>query len=55
VHGAAGIFHRHANIVVNLGGATAAEVLYLIELARDTVLRETGHELIPEIGLIGEF
>jgi UDP-N-acetylmuramate dehydrogenase len=55
VHGAAGIFHRHANIVVNLGGATAAEVLYLIDLARDTVLRETGHELIPEIGLIGEF
>jgi UDP-N-acetylmuramate dehydrogenase len=55
VHGAAGIFHRHANIVVNLGGATAAEVLHLIDLARETVLRETGHELVPEIGLLGEF
>jgi UDP-N-acetylmuramate dehydrogenase len=55
VHGAAGIFHRHANIIVNLGGATAAEVLHLIELARETVLRETGHELVPEIGFIGEF
>jgi len=55
VHGAAGIFHRHANIIVNLGGATAAEVLHLIDLARETVLRETGYELVPEIGLIGEF
>jgi UDP-N-acetylmuramate dehydrogenase len=55
VHGAAQIFHRHANIIVNLGGATAAEVRWLMDLARETVLRETGHELVPEIGLIGEF
>lgn len=55
VHGRAGIFHRHANIIVNLGGATAAEVRALIDLARETVLRETGHELVPEIGFIGEF
>jgi len=55
VHGNAGIFHKHANIIVNLGGATAAEVRYLIDLARDTVHRELGYELEPEIGLIGEF
>lgn len=55
VLGGAGIFHRHANIIVNLGGATAAEVRALMELARDTVHRETGYELIPEIGLIGTF
>lgn len=55
VHGRAQIFHRHANIIVNLGGATAAEVCHLIELARKTVARETGYELVPEIGLIGEF
>lgn len=55
LHGAAQIFHRHANIIVNLGGATAAEVRWLIDHARETVLRETGHELEPEIGLIGEF
>lgn len=55
VHGGAGIFHRHANIVVNLGGATAAEVRHLIDLARDTVARETGHVLTPEISFIGEF
>jgi UDP-N-acetylmuramate dehydrogenase len=55
VHGAAQLFHRHANIIVNLGGATARQVRELIDLARDTVLRETGYELEPEIGFIGEF
>lgn len=55
VHGAAQIFHRHANIIVNLGGATAAEVRWLMELAIATVERETGHVLTPEIGLLGEF
>ncbi|TVP74076.1 MAG: UDP-N-acetylmuramate dehydrogenase [Gemmatimonadales bacterium] len=55
VHGAAGIFHRHANIIVNLGGATAQEVRWLIDLARDTVLRELGWELVPEIGFVGRF
>jgi UDP-N-acetylmuramate dehydrogenase len=55
VHGGAGIFHRHANIIVNLGGATASDVRYLIDHARDTVLRETGHELVPEIMFVGDF
>jgi UDP-N-acetylmuramate dehydrogenase len=55
VHGGAGIFHRHANIIVNLGGATAADVLALVRLARDTVRERLGHELVPEIGFIGDF
>jgi UDP-N-acetylmuramate dehydrogenase len=55
VLGGAGIFHKHANIVVNLGGATAVEVRTLIDLARETVARETGHELVPEIAFVGEF
>lgn len=55
VHGGAGIFHKHANIIVNLGGATAADVRALMELAQETVERETGHRLVPEIGLVGEF
>lgn len=54
-HGNAAIFHKHANIIVNLGGATAAEVRALIELAQTTVQRELGYELHPEIGMIGEF
>jgi len=55
VLGGAGIFHKHANIIVNLGGATAADVRALMELAQTTVARNTGYELVPEIGLIGEF
>ncbi|MEX2528509.1 MAG: UDP-N-acetylmuramate dehydrogenase [Gemmatimonadota bacterium] len=55
VHGNAAIFHKHANIIVNLGGASAAEVRWLMDLARDTVHRETGYELVSEIGLVGEF
>lgn len=55
VLGGAGIFHRHANIIVNLGGATAAEVRALIDLCRDTVRDRTGYELTPEIGFLGEF
>jgi UDP-N-acetylmuramate dehydrogenase len=55
VHGSAQIFHKHANIIVNLGGATAAEVRALIELAQTTVERELGYTLKPEIGFVGEF
>lgn len=55
VHGAAQIFHKHANIVVNLGGATASDVRTLIDLSRSTVLRETGYDLEPEIIFVGEF
>jgi UDP-N-acetylmuramate dehydrogenase len=55
VLGNAQIFHKHANIIVNLGGATAADVVKLIELAQSTVERELGYSLRTEIGLIGEF
>jgi UDP-N-acetylmuramate dehydrogenase len=55
VLGGAQFFHKHANIIVNLGGATAAEVRALIELAQETVLRELGYALRTEIGMIGEF
>ena len=55
VHNGAGIFHKHANIIVNFGGATAADVRTLIDRARDTVARETGHELVPEIAFVGDF
>ncbi len=55
VLGNAQIFHKHANIIVNLGGATAADVTALITLAQETVRRELGHELKTEIGMVGEF
>lgn len=53
--GNAQIFHKHANIIVNLGGATAADVCGLIDLAQSTVQRELGYELRTEIGMVGEF
>jgi UDP-N-acetylmuramate dehydrogenase len=55
VLGGAGIFEKHANIIVNLGGATAADVRGLIDLVQETVAHETGHHLVPEIGFVGEF
>jgi UDP-N-acetylmuramate dehydrogenase len=55
IHGGAQIFHKHANIIVNIGGATASDVRALIELAQSTVERELGYSLETEIGMIGEF
>ncbi len=55
VHGGAAIFQKHANIIVNVGGATSADVRTLIDLAQETVLRETGHRLEPEISFVGDF
>jgi len=51
--GGAQISPKHANFIVNMGGATAADVRALIDVARETVLRETGHELVPEISVVG--
>ena len=53
--GNAQIFHKHANIIVNLGGATAAEVRALMNLARDTVAARLGYVLEPEILMVGDF
>ena len=53
--GGAMITHRHANIFVNVDEARAADICALIELARDTVERETGYRLETEIDFIGEF
>ncbi len=51
--GAAEISTRHANFIVNHGGATADDVIRLIERAQETVLRETGVELETEVQLLG--
>jgi UDP-N-acetylmuramate dehydrogenase len=45
----------HANFVVNLGGATAREVLALMNLARSRVKDRFGVVLEPEVRLAGEF
>ncbi|HEX9605531.1 MAG TPA: UDP-N-acetylmuramate dehydrogenase [Myxococcales bacterium] len=53
--GGAQISDKHANFIVNLGEATAADVIELIALARGTVLARTGIELSPEVRLVGTF
>jgi UDP-N-acetylmuramate dehydrogenase len=53
--GDAQISHMHANIMVNLGRATAADVRALITHAQDAVSARFDQRLEPEIGFIGEF
>ena len=54
-HGDAQISHIHANIMVNLGKATAKNVRELISIAQEKVEQQFGQHLEPEIGFIGEF
>jgi UDP-N-acetylmuramate dehydrogenase len=53
--GDAQISYIHANIMVNLGSATSAEVIALIGHAQDAVKEKFGYELEPEINFVGEF
>ena len=53
--GQAQISPVHANFFVNLGGATAADVLQLIDTARQAVKAKFGIELNLEIEVVGEF
>ena len=51
--GGAQVSEKHAGFVVNRGGATADDVRRLIELIQNTVLRETGIALEPEVKFLG--
>ncbi|MFZ5445437.1 MAG: UDP-N-acetylmuramate dehydrogenase [Myxococcota bacterium] len=53
--GNAQISTLHANWIVNLGGATAADVTGLMTEAQRRVLAETGVTLTPEVKRIGRF
>ena len=53
--GDAQISVMHANIMVNLGRATAADVRALIAHAQEAVRTRFNQQLEPEIGFIGEF
>jgi UDP-N-acetylmuramate dehydrogenase len=53
--GDAQISHIHANIIVNLGRATAAQIRALIEHAQGAVHARFGLPLEPEIAFVGEF
>ena len=51
--GKAEISDRHANFIVNTGGAMAKDVLALSGLAQKTVLQKFGIDLELEVKLVG--
>lgn len=53
--GGAEITYRHANIMINRGGARASDVTALIAFVQDVIERETGYALEPEIAFVGAF
>ena len=47
--GKAAVSEKHAGFVVNLGGATAEDVLATIRMIQETVRRQTGFTLETEV------
>ncbi|MDR0292991.1 MAG: UDP-N-acetylmuramate dehydrogenase [Oscillospiraceae bacterium] len=52
--GGAKVSEKHAGFIVNTGGASCGDVVRLAALVRETVYRETGVELEPEVRLLGD-
>jgi UDP-N-acetylmuramate dehydrogenase len=51
--GQAEISQKHANYIVNLGGAASDDILRLIDITRERVLQEFGIELELEVQIVG--
>lgn len=51
--GGAMVSEKHAGFIVNVGGATCADVLALIQIIQQTVLEQTGVSLECEVKAIG--
>jgi UDP-N-acetylmuramate dehydrogenase len=52
--GAAEISAKHANFVLNRGGASAQDVLALLDMAFERVFNQTGVRLVAELRVLGE-
>ncbi|GAB5604435.1 UDP-N-acetylmuramate dehydrogenase [Sideroxyarcus sp. TK5] len=52
--GGAQVSEKHANFIVNAGGATAADIEALIVEVQTTVQQQTGINLHPEVQIVGE-
>jgi UDP-N-acetylmuramate dehydrogenase len=52
--GGAVVSEKHANFLINEGGATAADIENLIELVRAEVERVHGVQLVTEVRIVGE-
>jgi len=53
--GGAEVAHRHANFILNCGGATASDIFHLICHVQQQVEQQWALSLEPEVKLIGEF
>lgn len=51
--GGAQVSEKHAGFVINRGGATAEDIVRLMDHVRETVQRQTGVTLEPEVKLLG--
>lgn len=52
--GGAQVSEKHANFIVNVGEATAADIENLINEVRATVKQQAGIDLHPEVKIVGE-
>ncbi|MBR0217746.1 MAG: UDP-N-acetylmuramate dehydrogenase [Clostridia bacterium] len=52
--GGAQVSEKHAGFLINAGGATAADFLALMKLVQDTVRKESGVLLEPEVRIVGD-
>ena len=55
IEGGAMVSTKHANFIVNIGDASAADVRTLMELAQREVKRKFGLDLVPEVEMVGEW
>lgn len=51
-HGGAAVSSKHAGFVINTGNAAFSDVLELMDIIRETVKREHGVELVPEVEIL---
>jgi len=51
--GGARVSDKHANFIINAGGASAADVERLIETVRQRVVELFGVELVHEVRIVG--
>ncbi|MGH8119610.1 MAG: UDP-N-acetylmuramate dehydrogenase [Gammaproteobacteria bacterium] len=51
--GAACVSEKHANFIINLGGATAGDIEQLIKHVQETVFRNFSIALVPEVRIVG--
>jgi UDP-N-acetylmuramate dehydrogenase len=53
--GAAQVAQRHANFILNCGGATATDIFQMIRYVQQQVEQRWGLRLEPEVRILGEF